>query len=159
VVTVREVEPADHAFLRGFSCSGPPYSRWTKRVQKIIRGSLTDALADPERDITAYVAIDDDGKLVGVVGLEPAADDPKVWLIDVVGVVATSRKQGIGLELFDTALGHCRDLQAESVTIEVHRSNIPGQQLAKKVKAILFDHPQDPQYFQGAINLTDEESG
>jgi ribosomal protein S18 acetylase RimI-like enzyme len=122
----------------------------------VVRGNY--GLADPDRDITAYVAIDDDEGLVGVVGLEPAQDDPAVWLIEVLGVHSDFRRRRIGLELFDTALGHCRDAGAESVTIEVHRNNVPAQRLVKKLEATLLDHPTDSDYFQGAIYLTDGEA-
>lgn len=96
---VRAAEVADAAQLRRFSCSGPKYTKWTKRVEKIIRANLADALLDPHRSIEALVAISDKDEMAGVVAMEPAADAPEIWMVHVLGVTEDHRRSGVGRTL------------------------------------------------------------
>lgn len=152
MATIRVAELGDHAHLRHFSCHPPPFRPWTKRVQQIIRGSLCDALTNPERSVEAFVAVEVPRNIVGVTAIEPARDEPEVWAVHVLGVSEEFRGRGLGRQLFDTALTRCGEGGASSVVIEVHRSNAKAIRFFGHFNVTWGPLP-DMEYQQGSIVL------
>lgn len=150
---VRAAEVADAAQLRRFSCSGPKYTKWTKRVEKIIRANLADALLDPHRSIEALVAISDKDEMAGVVAMEPAADAPEIWMVHVLGVTEDHRRSGVGRTLLDEAFNLCRNRGGTSAVLDVHRSNQVAQSFFRTFEAVFSEHPTDSTYLTGSILL------
>ena len=81
-------------------------------------------LNELENELTTYVVMEQEGRLVGYAGFWLVAGEAQVTR---VAVAETERGQGLGTRLTAAMVNKAWELGAEAVTLEVRESNLAAQ--------------------------------
>lgn len=90
------------------------------------RSSMAEEIAGPGR---WYVGAESGGELVGYAGLWFDGDDAQVMTL---GTRPDVQRRGIGRMLLDALVARARELDADSVLLEVRVDNEPAQELYRR---------------------------
>jgi ribosomal protein S18 acetylase RimI-like enzyme len=120
----------DKQRLRGFRCATKHDLSCQRYVDKMLRTELTPALADHRRDVRAFVAEDDQGRLAGVVALEALGD--RDWEVLALGVSIDHHRLGVGIDLVRFGVASSPAAHARSVLFWVHEQNEPMRRLVQR---------------------------
>jgi N-acetylglutamate synthase-like GNAT family acetyltransferase len=95
-VGLRPLLPTDKFKLRQLRCATRHDPDYQRQVARLVREQLVPSLSDPTRDMHAFVAADDNGKLLGAVALQDHGAD---WEVAVLGVSIEHRRSGLARAL------------------------------------------------------------
>jgi len=105
------------------------------RIMEIEHDSFTppwthgQLLAEIYREDSFFIVALDDDEIVGYAILGTSIDEGQILSI---AVVSTARRKGIADLLMYTMITHAKELELESIFLEVRKSNEPAQELYKK---------------------------
>jgi ribosomal protein S18 acetylase RimI-like enzyme len=151
-LVIRRAVLKDAARLLTFPCAnaGEP---WTKSAQDLIREDIAEAVRDDDAGLSVFVAVDDEGHVVGVVA--SSRSEQLDLFIHVLAVTAPFRRRGIGLELKQHAMHEFGDVR--SVISEVHHRNVAMNGLNAKLNAATARSPDDYKYLASYIEISPPE--
>lgn len=156
----RKATGVDVDSLRQFSCADRGLA-YTREVEQLIRGDVADEIASGSTEAHVDIAIDDTATIVGVITygttpLDGADDLEDALFIYALGVHPEHRRRLIGTLLKQRVFAAATTMQLRLVVSQVHRRNVPMQQLNKTLDVVSAPDPTDGEYLISVARVDDD---
>jgi ribosomal protein S18 acetylase RimI-like enzyme len=136
--------------LEEFRCATKRDPKHERFVNRMLRTQLLKVLADPQRDVRAFVCETDDGALLGIATMERSRAIGQ-WELSVLGVANRAKGCGVGRALVKFAVANTPECHDGAILFQVHENNVTMRRLLRTFGAERVEDADSRGYLIEAI--------